>query len=196
MLSYFLNHLLSGGADGGSVVRLLGGPRRIVFFFVNQTKQKKFCKFIITRVILLLNEMSYFKNTYFYIAFCMHLVLYEWMYSITILLILYQDCLPTRLTHFMYSIIRDYNRITQRNWIIFCACSHVFFTNGVLLPIIIWCTKNIDDVWSIEYAFSFMLALFMWRKNFVIEIFQRICLCERLTIILKLKYSIAESISV
>ena len=29
----------------------------------------------------------------------MHLVLYEWMYSIAILLILYQDCLPTWLTH-------------------------------------------------------------------------------------------------
>ena len=114
----------------------------------------------------------------------MHLVLYEWMYSITILLILYQDCLPTRLTHFMYFIIRDYNRITQRNWIIFCAFSHVFSTNGVLLPIIIWCTKNIDEVWSIEYAFSFMLALFMWRQNFVIEILQRICLCERLNVYL------------
>ena len=68
--------------------------------------------------------MSYFKNTYFYIAFCMHLVLYEWIYSITILLILCQDCFPTRLTHFMYSIIRDYNRITQKNWIIFRVFSH------------------------------------------------------------------------
>ena len=110
----------------------------------------------------------------------MHLVLYEWMYSITILLILYQDCFPARLTHFMYSIIRDYNRITQRiitqrNWIIFCAFSHVLFTNSVLLPIIIWCTKNIDDIWSIQYAFSFMSALFMWRKKFVTEIFPRIC---------------------
>ena len=114
----------------------------------------------------------------------MHLVLYEWMCSITILLILCQDCLSTRLTHFMYPIIRYYNRITQRDWIIFCTFSHVFFTNGVLLPIIIWCTKNIDDVWSIEYAFSFMLALFMWGKNFVIEIFQRICLCERLKVYL------------
>ena len=57
----------------------------------------------------------------------MHLVLHEWMYSIAILLILYQDCLPIRLTHFMYSIIRDYNRITQRNWIIFCVFSHVFY---------------------------------------------------------------------
>ena len=115
----------------------------------------------------------------------MHLVLCKWMYSITILLILYQDRLPTRLKHFMYSIIRDYNRITQRNWIIFCAFSHVFFTNGVLLPIIIWCTKNIDDVSSIEYAFSFMLALFMWGKNFVIEIFERICLYERLNVYLQ-----------
>ena len=96
------------------------------------------------------------------------------------LLILYQICLPTVSTHFMYSIIRDYKRITQRNWIIFGAFGHVFFTNGVLLPIIIWCTKNTDDVWSTEYAFYFMLALFMWRKNFVIEIFRRICLCERL----------------
>ena len=74
MLSYFLNHLLSGGADGGSVVRFLWGPwfsqiwgpSTNCLFFVNQTKHKKFCKFIITRVILLLKEMFYFKNTPFY----------------------------------------------------------------------------------------------------------------------------------
>ena len=53
---------------GPAVFPNLGEPRpiAIIFYFVNQTKHKSFCKFIITRVILLLKEIFCFKNTPFY----------------------------------------------------------------------------------------------------------------------------------
>ena len=67
----------SGGADGGSGVRFLYLGRAPTnchdFFLVNQTKHKNFWKFIITRVILLLKKIFYFKNTLFYFnTFTLH----------------------------------------------------------------------------------------------------------------------------
>ena len=58
----------SGAIPRGPAVFLdFGGPRPFVMiFFVSLTKHKHFCKFIITRVILLLKEIFYFKNTPFY----------------------------------------------------------------------------------------------------------------------------------